>query len=223
MVKNYSLIIKDVAEEDAGNYTIILSLRQWNLSKNLTVTLKVNGEFAACSHTSQHKQLSCHWTVRLARSRLLWTFSWKQIQARGVGMKDLSWNQQMDAGFHWKVLYLPQSCASSWLLKCVSNCSSDMTLSCCFSFFSWGLFWLLTLQECSIVMIIGNELLLIAFQFLLLIVKPQIYENAVSSFPDPNLYLLSSKQVLTCTVYGIPPPKITWMWYPCRQNHSKTR
>lgn len=96
MVKNYSLIIKDVAEEDAGNYTIILSLRQWNLSKNLTVTLKVN-------------------------------------------------------------------------------------------------------------------------------VKPQIYENAVSSFPDPNLYLLSSKQVLTCTVYGIPPPKITWMWYPCRQNHSKTR
>ncbi|OXB55002.1 hypothetical protein ASZ78_013721 [Callipepla squamata] len=96
MVKNYSLIIKDVAEEDAGNYTIILSLRQWNLSKNLTVTLKVN-------------------------------------------------------------------------------------------------------------------------------VKPQIYENAVSSFPDPNLYLLSSKQVLTCTVYGIPPPKITWMWYPCRQNHTKTR
>ncbi|KAM6095865.1 vascular endothelial growth factor receptor 1 [Chlamydotis macqueenii] len=96
MVKDYSLIIKDVAEEDAGNYTIILSIRQWNLSKNLTVTLTVN-------------------------------------------------------------------------------------------------------------------------------VKPQIYENAVSSFPDPNLYLLHSKQVLTCTVYGIPQPKITWMWYPCRQNHFKTR
>uniref|UniRef100_A0A663LXL5 Vascular endothelial growth factor receptor 1 n=1 Tax=Athene cunicularia TaxID=194338 RepID=A0A663LXL5_ATHCN len=72
MVKDYSLIIKDVAEEDAGNYTIILNIRQRNLSKNLTVTLTVN-------------------------------------------------------------------------------------------------------------------------------VKPQIYENAVSSFPDPNLYLLSSKQVLTCT------------------------
>lgn len=70
---------------------------------------------------------------------------------------------------------------------------------------------------------IGNELGLIAFQFLLFTVKPQIYENAVSSFPDPNLYLLSSKQVLTCTVYGIPQPKITWMWYPCRQNHSKIR
>ncbi|NWX67629.1 VGFR1 factor, partial [Alca torda] len=96
MIKDYSLIIKDVAEEDAGNYTIILSIRQWNLSKNLTVTLTVN-------------------------------------------------------------------------------------------------------------------------------VKPQIYENAVSSFPDPNPYLLGSKQVLTCTVYGIPQPKITWMWYPCRQNHSKTR
>ncbi|KAK2519123.1 hypothetical protein Q9233_012176 [Columba guinea] len=96
MVKDYSLIIKDVAEEDAGNYTIILSIRQWSLSKNLTVTLTVN-------------------------------------------------------------------------------------------------------------------------------VKPQIYENAVSSLLDPNLYLLGSKQVLTCTVYGIPQPKITWMWYPCRQNHSKTR
>lgn len=52
MVKDYSLIIKDVAEEDAGNYTIILSIRQWNLSKNLTVTLTVNGKFTACSHSS---------------------------------------------------------------------------------------------------------------------------------------------------------------------------
>lgn len=47
MVKDYSLIIKDVAEEDAGNYTIILSIRQWNLSKNHTVTLRVNGKFTA--------------------------------------------------------------------------------------------------------------------------------------------------------------------------------
>ncbi|XP_067419027.1 vascular endothelial growth factor receptor 1 isoform X3 [Emydura macquarii macquarii] len=96
VVKDYSLIIRDVAEEDAGNYTITLSIRQWNLYKNLTVTLIVN-------------------------------------------------------------------------------------------------------------------------------VKPQIYEKAVSSFPDPNLYLLGSKQVLTCTVYGIPQPKITWIWHPCRQNHSKAR
>uniref|UniRef100_A0A452H3Y9 Vascular endothelial growth factor receptor 1 n=1 Tax=Gopherus agassizii TaxID=38772 RepID=A0A452H3Y9_9SAUR len=96
MVKDYSLIIRDVAEEDAGNYTITLSIRQWNLYKNLTVTLIVN-------------------------------------------------------------------------------------------------------------------------------VKPQIYEKAVSSFPDPNLYLLGSKQVLTCTVYGIPQPTITWIWHPCRQNHSKAR
>uniref|UniRef100_A0A8C0G0R6 Platelet-derived growth factor receptor-like protein n=1 Tax=Chelonoidis abingdonii TaxID=106734 RepID=A0A8C0G0R6_CHEAB len=72
VVKDYSLIIRDVAEEDAGNYTITLSIQQWNLYKNLTVTLIVN-------------------------------------------------------------------------------------------------------------------------------VKPQIYEKAVSSFPDPNLYLLGSKQVLTCT------------------------
>nr|XP_008165680.1 vascular endothelial growth factor receptor 1 isoform X1 [Chrysemys picta bellii] len=96
VVKDYSLIIRDVAEEDAGNYTITLSIRQWNLYKNLTVTLIVN-------------------------------------------------------------------------------------------------------------------------------VKPQIYEKAVSSFPDPNLYLLGSKQVLTCTVYGIPQPTITWIWHPCKQNHSKAR
>uniref|UniRef100_A0A8C8SQB5 Vascular endothelial growth factor receptor 1 n=1 Tax=Pelusios castaneus TaxID=367368 RepID=A0A8C8SQB5_9SAUR len=96
VVKDYSLSIRDVAEEDAGNYTITLSIRQWNLYKNLTVTLIVN-------------------------------------------------------------------------------------------------------------------------------VKPQIYEKAVSSFPDPNLYQLGSKQVLTCTVYGIPQPTITWLWHPCRQNHSKAR
>ncbi|EMP37579.1 Vascular endothelial growth factor receptor 1 [Chelonia mydas] len=96
VVKDYSLIIRDVAEEDAGNFTITLSIRQWNLYKNLTVTLIVN-------------------------------------------------------------------------------------------------------------------------------VKPQIYEKAVSSFPDPNLYLLGSKQVLTCTVYGIPQPTITWIWHPCRQNRSKAR
>lgn len=52
MVKDYSLIIKDVTEGDAGNYTIILSIRQWNLSKNLTVTLRVNGKLTAHSHIS---------------------------------------------------------------------------------------------------------------------------------------------------------------------------
>ncbi|XP_051842484.1 vascular endothelial growth factor receptor 1 [Antechinus flavipes] len=92
----YSLIIKDVAEEDAGDYTILLSLKQAKISKNLTTTLIVN-------------------------------------------------------------------------------------------------------------------------------VKPQIYEKAVSSFPDPNLYPLSSQQSLTCTVYGVPQPTIKWIWHPCNQNYSKTR
>ncbi|XP_054829736.1 vascular endothelial growth factor receptor 1 [Eublepharis macularius] len=41
-IKSYSLTIKRVAEEDAGNYTILLSTRQWNLHKNLTVTLRIN-------------------------------------------------------------------------------------------------------------------------------------------------------------------------------------
>lgn len=46
-IKNYSLIIKHVAEEDAGNYTIMLSIRQWNLYKNVTVTVRINGELEA--------------------------------------------------------------------------------------------------------------------------------------------------------------------------------
>ncbi|XP_034520902.1 vascular endothelial growth factor receptor 1 isoform X2 [Ailuropoda melanoleuca] len=54
-------------------------------------------------------------------------------------------------------------------------------------------------------------------------VKPQIYEKAVSSFPDPTLYLLGSRQTLTCTVYGIPQPTVTWFWRPCNHSHSKAR
>ncbi|XP_069323843.1 vascular endothelial growth factor receptor 1 isoform X2 [Eulemur rufifrons] len=54
-------------------------------------------------------------------------------------------------------------------------------------------------------------------------VKPQIYEKALSSFPDPPLYLLGSRQILTCTVYGIPQPTIKWFWHPCNHNHSKAR
>ncbi|XP_053161510.1 vascular endothelial growth factor receptor 1 isoform X2 [Hemicordylus capensis] len=42
IIKGYSLTIKHVAEEDAGNYTILLSTPQWNLHKNLTVTLRIN-------------------------------------------------------------------------------------------------------------------------------------------------------------------------------------
>ncbi|KAJ6662313.1 hypothetical protein lerEdw1_012477 [Lerista edwardsae] len=94
IIKGYSLIIKHVTEEDAGNYTVQLRTRQWNLHKNLTVTLRIN-------------------------------------------------------------------------------------------------------------------------------VKPQIYEK-VSSLPDPNLHQLGSKQILTCTVYGIPPPTVKWIWHPCQQNHSRT-
>uniref|UniRef100_A0A452SD24 Vascular endothelial growth factor receptor 1 n=1 Tax=Ursus americanus TaxID=9643 RepID=A0A452SD24_URSAM len=96
LVHGYSLIIKDVAEEDAGDYTILLAIKQSSVFKNLTTTLIVN-------------------------------------------------------------------------------------------------------------------------------VKPQIYEKAVSSFPDPTLYLLGSRQTLTCTVYGIPQPTVTWFWRPCNHSHSKAR
>lgn len=54
-------------------------------------------------------------------------------------------------------------------------------------------------------------------------VKPQIYEKSVSSFPDPALYPRGSRQILTCTVYGIPQPAIKWFWRPCNQNLSKAR
>ncbi|XP_069058305.1 vascular endothelial growth factor receptor 1 [Pleurodeles waltl] len=51
-------------------------------------------------------------------------------------------------------------------------------------------------------------------------VKPQIYEKAVS-FQDPKLYPLGSKQTLTCTVYGVPSPTIRWIWHPCGHNYSR--
>ncbi|XP_030873854.1 vascular endothelial growth factor receptor 1-like [Leptonychotes weddellii] len=52
-------------------------------------------------------------------------------------------------------------------------------------------------------------------------VKPQIYEKAVSSFPDPTLYPLGSRQTLTCTIYGLPQPTVTWFWRACNHSHSK--
>ena len=44
LVLGYSLIIKDVAAEDAGDYTILLAIKQSNVFKNLTTTLIVNGK-----------------------------------------------------------------------------------------------------------------------------------------------------------------------------------
>ncbi|XP_072254670.1 vascular endothelial growth factor receptor 1 [Pyxicephalus adspersus] len=91
----YSLIIKNVVEEDAGDYTVVLRLKQWNLTKNLTMTLKVN-------------------------------------------------------------------------------------------------------------------------------VKPHIYEKS-TSIQEPDPRTLGSRQTLTCTVYGVPPPTITWTWHPCPRNYSGSR
>ncbi|XP_073084758.1 vascular endothelial growth factor receptor 1 isoform X6 [Manis javanica] len=54
-------------------------------------------------------------------------------------------------------------------------------------------------------------------------VKPQIYEKSVSSFPDPILYPLGSRQILTCTIYGIPQPTVKWFWHPCDRTHPKAR
>ncbi|KAG9491909.1 hypothetical protein GDO78_000417 [Eleutherodactylus coqui] len=53
-------------------------------------------------------------------------------------------------------------------------------------------------------------------------VKPQIYEKSMS-IQEPQSYLLGSRQTLTCTVYGVPPPRISWTWRPCMQHHAASR
>lgn len=67
------------------------------------------------------------------------------------------------------------------------------------------------------------EQLLTSVLFFSFPVKPQIYEKAVSPLPEPILYPFGSRQILTCTVYGIPQPTIKWLWRPCNHNHSKAR
>ncbi|KAM4044263.1 vascular endothelial growth factor receptor 1 isoform 1-T1 [Anomaloglossus baeobatrachus] len=49
-------------------------------------------------------------------------------------------------------------------------------------------------------------------------VKPKIYEKSMS-IQEPQPYTLSSRQTLTCTVFGVPPPRVTWTWRPCTRNH----
>uniref|UniRef100_A0A4W3HQ32 receptor protein-tyrosine kinase n=1 Tax=Callorhinchus milii TaxID=7868 RepID=A0A4W3HQ32_CALMI len=51
-------------------------------------------------------------------------------------------------------------------------------------------------------------------------VKPHICEKALF-LQDLDLYPLGSKQTLSCTAYGIPLPRILWVWQPCAPNNSK--
>ncbi|XP_073439249.1 vascular endothelial growth factor receptor 1 [Dendrobates tinctorius] len=53
-------------------------------------------------------------------------------------------------------------------------------------------------------------------------VKPRIYENSMTVL-EPQPYTLGSRQTLTCTVYGVPPPRITWTWHPCMRNLFDSR
>uniref|UniRef100_A0A4W3HSX0 receptor protein-tyrosine kinase n=1 Tax=Callorhinchus milii TaxID=7868 RepID=A0A4W3HSX0_CALMI len=53
-------------------------------------------------------------------------------------------------------------------------------------------------------------------------VKPHICEKALF-LQDLDLYPLGSKQTLSCTAYGIPLPRILWVWQPCAPNNSKAQ
>lgn len=46
-VDGYSLVIRDVAEEDAGVYTILTRIQQFGLHQNLTLSLVVNGKLVS--------------------------------------------------------------------------------------------------------------------------------------------------------------------------------
>lgn len=43
-INGSSLVIRDVAEEDAGKYTVLAQIKEHGLYRNLTFTLVVNGE-----------------------------------------------------------------------------------------------------------------------------------------------------------------------------------
>lgn len=51
-----SLVIRDVAEEDAGEYTVLARVREHGLQQNLTLTLVVNGE--------RNASTVCRWSPR---------------------------------------------------------------------------------------------------------------------------------------------------------------
>ncbi|XP_069747616.1 vascular endothelial growth factor receptor 1 isoform X2 [Narcine bancroftii] len=53
-------------------------------------------------------------------------------------------------------------------------------------------------------------------------VKPHICEKALPT-QNLDLYPLGSKQTLSCSAYGIPIPRILWVWQPCSQNSSKAQ
>lgn len=46
-VEGNSLVIRDVAEEDAGDYTILTRIQQFGLHQNLTLSLVVNGKLVS--------------------------------------------------------------------------------------------------------------------------------------------------------------------------------
>lgn len=46
-VSGHSLVIRDVAEEDAGVYTILARIQQFGLHQNLTLSLVVNGKLVS--------------------------------------------------------------------------------------------------------------------------------------------------------------------------------
>lgn len=90
-----SLIIRDVAEEDAGKYTVLVRIQEHGLYQNLTLTLVVNGEKASlnCLPTSHLVALSS--VINLFPCVCVCVFVWAscltvspQIGEKAVSLQD---------------------------------------------------------------------------------------------------------------------------------------
>lgn len=89
-MEGISLVIRDVAEEDAGEYTVLARIKEHGLYQNLTLKLVVNGE--------RHRLIppSCLWMLALSHHSLnsafvsvrVWTLVRPQIGEKAVALQD---------------------------------------------------------------------------------------------------------------------------------------
>lgn len=56
---------------------------------------------------------------------------------------------------------------------------------------------------------------------LVVLVKPTILELELGTV-DVQPYMPGKQHQLTCTTYGVPMPKVTWLWQPCHTDPTHT-